>query len=314
MATDFYKELGVSRSATADEIKKAYRKLAGKLHPDRNPGDDAAEARFKRVNRANQVLSDKEKRALYDEFGEDGLREGFDADAYRAYRRAASPGGRVHYGQGVNLEDLFRGGGGGQAGGFGDLFGDMFSGGRAARTPRRGGADVQSEVRVGFADAIRGVTLKLRVQDAAEAVTVRIPAGAGHGDKVRVKGHGAPGPGGSKGDLILMISLEPHKFFERDGLDLYLDLPITVPEAYLGGKVRVPTIDGHVTLTVPKGAQSGQVVRLKGKGVKRKDKIGDLYVRFLVRVPDERTPEVKAAVETLASVDKTDDVRAGIAL
>ncbi len=308
MATDFYSELGVARDDSADDIKKAYRKLAAKLHPDRNPGDKKMETRFKAVNRAYQVLGDAKQRALYDEFGEDGLREGFDADAARAYRRAAGAGGRVRYsrgGSGVNFEEAF----GGNGAGFGDLFGDLFRGGgrRAAK-----GSDVVSEVTVDFVSAIEGAALKLRVQDGGEEVTVRVPPGAGDGDKVRVPGHGAPGSfGGPAGDLVLVIRVKPHPHFERDGLDLYLDLPITVGEAYRGAKVPVPTPQGEVTLTVPKHAQSGQAVRLKGKGVKRKDKAGDLYVRFLIRLPEGDSEELEQAAAALDAATEG-DVRAGV--
>lgn len=314
---DFYKELGVSRTATPDEIKKAYRKLAAELHPDKNPGNKKFEARFKTVNRANQVLSDPEKRKLYDEFGEDGLREGFDASAARAYREATR-GGRVRGGGGVSLEDLFNGGmPGGQAGpgGFGDMLGDLFGG--AARSSRRGGpskgADLASEVNVDFVSAIRGAELRLRVQDGGDEVTVRVPPGAGDGDRVRIPGHGAPGfNGGPPGDLMLTIRVAAHPHFERSGLDLYLDLPVTVGEAYRGAKVRVPTPEGAVTLTVPKHAQSGQVARLKGKGVKRQNQQGDLYVRFAIKLPVKESAAVEKAIEALDAAMEG-DVREEIA-
>ncbi len=310
MAADFYKDLGVSRSATADEIKKAYRKLAAQLHPDKNPGDKKAEARFKAVNRAHQVLSNPEQRKLYDEFGEEGLREGFNPHAARAYRAGAGRRGPMG-GGGVSIEDFI-----GQAGvgGFSDLIGDLFGGGggRVRRGPQRG-ADLQSEVAVDFASALRGAELKLRLQDGGDEVTVRIPAGAGDGDKVRVAGQGAPGgPGAPPGDLLLTIRVQPHPFFERSGLDLYLDLPITVGEAYRGAKVRVPTPDGPVTLTVPRHAQSGQVARLKGKGVKRQGQTGDLFVRFQIKLPSASSHEVEQAISTLEAA-MSGDVRAGIA-
>jgi curved DNA-binding protein len=314
---DFYKELGVERSASPDEIKKAYRKLAGELHPDKNPGNKKSEARFKAVNRANQVLSDPQKRKLYDEFGEDGVREGFDASAARAYRQATR-GGRVRGpGGGVSLEDLFSGGmpgGSAGGGGFGDMLGDLFGGGRG---PRRSGpakgSDLTSEVNVDFVSAIRGAELRLQLQEGGDPVTVRIPAGAGEGDRVRVQGHGAPGAhGGPQGDLLLTIRVGAHPHFERAGLDLYLDLPITAGEAYRGAKVRVPTPEGAVTLTVPKHAQSGQVARLKGKGVKRQNQQGDLYVRFAIKLPEDESSAVAKAIEALDAASD-EDLREGIA-
>ncbi|MBN2196889.1 MAG: J domain-containing protein [Polyangiaceae bacterium] len=288
MPQDFYAELGVARGASQDEIKKAYRKLAAQLHPDKNPGNKAAEARFKRVNRAHQVLGDPKTRALYDEFGEEGLREGFDPDMMRAYgRRGGGPRTRFTADPGMGGDPL---------GGFRDLFGDLF---QHRRSPTRGG-DVSSEVTVDFPSAIRGTSLRIQVQEGGQEVTVRIPPGADDGDKVRVRGHGAPGPhGGQPGDLLIVIRVRPHPHFGRRGLDLTLDLPITPAEAYRGAKITVPTPDGSVTLTVPPHAQSGQTLRLRGKGVKRKKETGDLYVRFLVRFPDSETPELDQAIETL---------------
>ena len=318
MAVDFYKELGVARGASDDEIKKAYRKLAAQLHPDKNPGDKKTETRFKNVNRAYQALSDSEKRRLYDEFGEEGLREGFNSAAARSYRSGGAPGGfrRGRSGGSMNVEDLFTNAGGEQAGpgGIGDLFGDLFSrGGRRGAGPGgMKGSDVASEVSVDFISALRGAELKLRLQDGGDEITVRVPPGAGDGDKVRIAGHGAPGAyGGPPGDLILSIRVSKHPHFERSGLDLYLDLPVTVGEAYRGAKVRVPTPDGAITLTVPKHAQSGQVARIKGRGVKRKTEQGDLYIRFQIKMPVSESEEIEAAVTALEAA-MTGDVRADV--
>ncbi len=316
MAADFYKELGVSRTASEDELKKAYRKLAAQLHPDKNQGDKKAEARFKVVNRAYQALSDKEKRGLYDEFGEEGLREGFNPQAARAYRDGRSPGARRSRSGMPTVEDLFStpGGGAGEApGGIGDLFGDLFSrGGRRGSSPGMKGSDIASEVSVDFISALRGAELKLRLQDGGDDITVRVPPGAGNGDKVRIAGQGAPGAfGGPAGDLLLSIRVSKHPYFERSGLDLHLDLPITVGEAHRGAKVRVPTPDGPITLTVPKHAQSGQVARLKGRGVKRKNETGDLFIRFQIKLPAVDSDEIEAAVKTLESA-MAGDVRADV--
>ena len=313
MATDLYKELGVSRTASPEEIKKVYKKLAGQLHPDRNPGDQKVEARFKAVNRAYQVLSDPDKRKQYDEFGEEALREGFNPAAARAYRNAAqAAGARRARGGGVSFEDFARGGVPGGAG-FGDLLGELFGGGgvrsRGRAQPSRG-ADIATEVAIDFVSAIRGAELRLTPPDGGSEVTVRVPPGAGDGDKVRVAGHGAQSLGGT-GDLIITIRVNPHPCFERDGLDLYLNLPITAGEAHRGDKVRVPTPDGPVTLTVPKHAQSGQELRLKGKGVKRAGKQGDLYVRFLIKLPAQDSEAIEKAVAVLDEA-MSGDVRASL--
>jgi curved DNA-binding protein len=313
MARDFYGILGVSRGATADEIKKSYRKLAAKLHPDKNPGNKDAETKFKEVNQAYDVLGDAKKRALYDEFGEDALREGFDAERMRQYKVWANQqrggGGRAGGGMPFNLEDVLRGGGGAQggvdfggAGSVGDIFGDLFGGarGRRRRGPARG-PDVESEITIDFSAAVKGGTFTLRTSQSDEPITVRIPPGADEGSTLRIAGQGAAGDsGGGHGDLLLHIHVRPHPFFRREGNDLHLDLPITVGEAFRGAKVKVPTPDGVVSLKVPAHTQSGQVARLKGKGVAKKNGTpGDLYAHFLVQLPTAEDDDVKQAVDAL---------------
>jgi curved DNA-binding protein len=295
--SDYYQELGVAKGASTDEIRKAYKKLAVKYHPDRNQGNAEAETKFKAVNRAHEVLSDDKKRALYDEFGEEGLREGFRADAARAYRSGRSPFG------GGNLEDIFGGqsGGGAGFGGFGDMFGDVFRGG--AQRGQARGRDATADVTVDFLSAIQGTNIKIKVPGADDDVTVRVPPGAGDGDKLRVPGRGTPGRGGGPaGDLLLTIRVEEHAHFKRDGLDLTLDLPISVGEAYSGTKVRVPTPHGDVSLRVPAGAKSGQQVRLREKGVRRQNRTGDLFVRFLIQLPPPGDPTVEKAVNVLSEL------------
>jgi curved DNA-binding protein len=313
MAEDLYAVLGVPKGADADSIKKAYRKLAGQLHPDKNPGNKKAEDRFKQVNHAYDVLGDAKKRKLYDEFGEDGLREGFDAERMRAYRQWATQQGRAggpsfRYGVGgesVNLEDLFANSGGG---GVGDMFGDLIGRARRSRGPVKG-PDFESEITIDFASALRGATLELRPHGQASApVTVRIPAGADEGSRVRIAGQGGPSQtGGSPGDLVLTIHVTPHPHFRRDGDDLHLDLPVTVAEAYHGAKVKVPTVEGSVALKVPAGTQSGNVVRLRGKGVERKGRpTGDLFVHFLIRIPTGGGTEVEELVDRVAKFQEED--------
>jgi len=283
VSQDHYAELGVSRKASSEEIKKAYRKLAAELHPDRNPGDDRSEARFKRVNEAYHVLIDEKKRKLYDEFGDVGLREGFDPNMARGFGR----------------------GGGFGAGGFegiGDIFGDIFGGAR--RRPRRS-PDLTSEVTIEFVSAIRGAELELSIQ--GRNVKVRIPQGAQEGDKLRVKGAGgSPGPGHAPSDLLLTVRVKPHPYFERKGLDLTVDVPLKPGEAYFGCKVDVPTPSGSVQLKVPPHSQSGQLLRLRGKGVTRGADTGDLYVRFMIQMPNAENDALKSAVETLDSALESD--------
>jgi len=325
MSEDLYAVLGVNRSASASDIKQAYRKLASKLHPDKNPGDATAESKFKRVNQAYQVLSDKKRRELYDEFGDAALSDNFDADRARMYKQWAGRGGggrgRNPNVQSFDLEDLFGGGGGGGAAGapnFGDLFSDIFTQpGRSRRGSRAAtmkGADVESDLAIDFASAVRGTTVSLRLEGprGSEPIQVRIPPGANEGSKVRVKGKGNPSPlGGPPGDLLLKIHVDAHPFFRMEGNDLHVDLPITVAEAYRGAKVRVPTPDGHVTMKVPAGAQSGKSARLRGKGIaKRGQEPGDLYVHFQVHVPTSQAEAVETAIDALGAYE--DDIRADL--
>jgi len=313
MADDLYAVLGVPKSADAESIKKAYRKLAKDLHPDKNPGNKQAETKFKSVNHAYEVLSNPDRRKLYDEFGEEGLREGFDAERARAYKQWASQGGgpRVRSTGGtVNIEDLF---GNANEGGFGDVFGDLFGrGGRGRRGPVPG-QDVESEITVDFVSAVRGTTLELRTELGGGPVTVRIPPGASDGSRVRIAGQGAPSPsGGPRGDLVLTIHVKPHPHFRREGDDLHVELPLALHEAYFGAKVRVPTIDGSVTLKVPERTQGGTVMRVKGKGVHRKGHHpGDLYVHFQIRIPTGDGVDLSSLFQKIAEHQK-EDVRRDI--
>jgi len=311
MAVDLYQELGVDKSSTEADIKKAFKKLASKLHPDKNPGDKRSESKFKAVNRAYQTLSDPNKRALYDEFGENALREGFDANSARAYQQAQQSYGGGGGNGSVHVEDSFSGGGAD----LGDLFGDLFRAtSRGRGSARVKGSDVASEITIEFAQALRGTEVVLQLQDVGEPLTVRIPPGATDGDRIRLSGHGQASPiGGPPGDLVLAIRVRPHALLERRGLDLHLDLPITIGEGYRGAKIKVPTLNGAVTLTVPKRAQSGQTLRLKNKGVQRGANIGDLYVRFLVRYPEQDSKEMDNAVDDMEHFMNV-DIRAGLEL
>ncbi|MDH5491695.1 MAG: DnaJ domain-containing protein [Myxococcales bacterium] len=299
MSSDYYQTLGVGRGASADAIKKAYRKLAHGLHPDRNPGDAAAEERFKEVSAAYAVLSNEKKRQLYDEFGEMGLREGFDPEMVRQQSRWADQGfGGAGGGEfSFNVEDLLRGVGGrgfGRASGFG-----------GGVRPRKGG-DLSSEVRVSFREAIEGCEKELSFVGPEDGqprtLKVRIPAGVEDEGKVRLRGQGSAGRGGGPaGDLVLSVRVEPHPHFERQGADLLLQLPLTPHEAYAGAKVRVPTPEGEVQLRIPKLTQGGNKLRLKGRGVPRRGGgKGDLIVEIRIRIPTREDEAIAKAVETLS--------------
>lgn len=302
---DLYQTLGVPKGASKKEIKKAYRKLAGELHPDKKPGA-AAEQRFKDVTTAYEVLSDDKRRKDYDEFGDMSLRSGFDADQARAARNFGFGGGGGGGGVHFDLGDLF--GGGAQSahapGGFGDMLGDLFGRTRGQRPagPRRG-QDTSSTIKISFTDAVLGTTLRLSPSGGGDPITVRIPAGADHGSRVRVRGKGGPGiANGPPGDLLLTLEVEDHPVFDRDGDNLSVEIPVTLSEAFHGAQIMVPTPHGEVKLTVPKGVQSGQKVRLRGKGVAKKNKPpGDLYVRFMVVYPKTDDEQVAKAIETIAA-------------
>ena len=302
---DFYEVLGVSRGATPDEIKKAYRELAKELHPDRNPGDQDAEERFKEVSGAYSVLSDDKKRALYDEFGEVGLRDGFDPGTYRAATHAGA-GGFGGFG-GVDFGEVFRGGGvdlGGQGGAtfnvnLEDLFGGRGRGRGYARVPRRG-RDLESEVTIDFREAVLGCTreLSLRSSHGERTLKVRIPGGVKNGGKIRLRGQGGPGAdGGPNGDLVLHVHVRRHPYFSVKGKQLHVKVPVTPLEAYAGAKVSVPTPGGMVQLTIPRGSQNGTKLRLRGKGLEAKGKpAGDLIAHLEVRLPDGGRTEVEEAL------------------
>lgn len=345
---DYYKILGVERSASTDEIRKAYRRLARKYHPDINPGNRAAEEKFKEISLAHEVLGDPEKRKRYDEFGEEGLSVGFDPEKARAYRKwqeqSAQTGGFSFAEE--DLGDIFG------FSGFGDLFRSR-AGAAEPRTQR--GEDIETQMEINFLDAVRGFQTSFTIERPvpcdvcngtgskngresrscpdchgtgwketrrgdmrlrqtcptcrgsgrsavnpctvcrgsgrtvrADNVRVNIPAGVETGKRIRVPGKGASGVrGGPPGDLYIVPRVRPHHLFTRSGKDLTLELPITVGEAVRGATVQVPTPTGPVQVRIPAGAQSGQLLRVKGKGVQARGHhgAGDLYLRLMVRVP-----------------------------
>ncbi|MEO0325602.1 MAG: DnaJ C-terminal domain-containing protein [Myxococcota bacterium] len=312
---DFYGELGLRRGAAEADIKKAYRRLARELHPDRNPDDAKAEERFKAVAEAYGVLSDPKKKALYDEFGEVGLREGFDADVFRRRAGAYAGGGPVDF---SSFEDLFGAAG---FGGSGDQFrvdiDEILRGTQQRGRTSRRGSDLEASVEVAFLDAVHGAETEVRYSlprsGREKNLKVRIPAGARDGQKVRLRGQGAPGRAGAPaGDLLLVIRVPAHPQLWFEGDDLHLRLPITPLEAHDGAKVPVSTPDGEVQVSIPDGAKSGAKLRLRRKGVARKGQArSDLIVHLEVKLPDAQGRELRSLLQKLERHRK-DDVRAGV--
>jgi curved DNA-binding protein len=305
---DYYKVLGVSKSATDKEIKRAYRKLARKYHPDVNPGNKQAEERFKSINEAYDVLSDPSKRQKYDQLGSDWFRwqqsGGNPNDFDWARWAGGQPGGGARYTTFEDLTDLF---GGGQAGGgFSDFFSQIFGGGPAGgggrprqrvrvdefdRMPQRG-RDRTQEVEISLQEAYQGTT-RLLSKDGRQ-LRIKIPPGARTGTKVRFSGEGNPGRmGGQAGDLYLQVKVRDDPRFERRGDDLHGSVEIDMYTALLGGKAAVSTFDGTLMLTIKPGTQNGRIFRLRGKGMpklRQEDQRGDLYVKVDVRLPEQLTP------------------------
>jgi len=293
MAQDYYATLGVPKGSSVDDIRKAFKKLARKYHPDVNPGDKKAEDQFKKISEAYEVLSNPEKKKKYDTYGTADF-EGFPGGGGRSYT----------YTQG----GPFGGGRGGSAqfdmGDLGDIFGDIFTGGfggatgagggRSRRTYTRGaqyapirGKDLNFTLDLDFIEAVQGCEKKIRLANGV-AFNVRIPAGVHEGGKIRLAGKGEPGHnGGEAGDLFIVPAIKPHAYFRRDGLNIEMDLPITLEEAFEGAKIKVPTIDGTIELKIPAGIQSGQKMRLKGKGIlDAKTKVqGDQFVIIQIKYP-----------------------------
>lgn len=298
---DFYATLGVAKDVSDAELKKVYRKLARKHHPDSNAGDTAAEAKFKEVSEAYAVLSDPEQRKEYDQM-----------------RALGAGGARFSPGAGGDFEDvlggLFNGGRGGFQGGgnYEDILSGLFGGGGRGRAPRgpTRGRDQHASVALDFATAVTGDTMTLQTGD-GRSVKVRIPAGVADKQKIKLRGKGEASPnGGEPGDLILEVTVRPHPVFTRDGLNLRVVLPVTFVEATLGATVEVPTLGGSpVKVKVPAGTPSGRMLRVKGKGVSSPKGQGDLLVEVQVVVPDRIDGDAKAALEAFAAAMPDGDPR-----
>ena len=285
---DPYKILAVSKEASDADIKKAYRKLAKKLHPDLNPGDKKAEERFKEVSAAFDLLGDPEKRGKYDRGEIDA--SGAERPEHRYYKEYAGSEGAKHYGSDASFDDL------------GGIFSDIFGQGREGerRNFKMRGGDLRYHLRIDFLEAARGATKRVTLPDGS-TLDVKVPEGVGEGQTIRLRGKGQPGIGGGpSGDAFVEIDVLPHSVFRREGDDIVIDLPITIDEAVLGEKVDAPTINGRVRVTVPKGSSSGQTLRLRGKGVKRgaAGRHGDQRCVLKIVLPDEIDDELEEMMTT----------------
>jgi len=315
---DPYEILGVNRKASAAEIKSAYRKLAKKLHPDANKNDPKAASRFAELNAAHEIVGDDDKRKAFDR-GEIDAEGKPRFQGFEGFGAGAGPRGGFRGGGDAHFESFSfgpegftrsnRGPGGGSGGGFGgfeDILREAFGGGGAGR--RGGGrarfepeefggpgADVRAEMSVTLPEAARGVTKRLRLPTGKD-LDVKIPAGITEGQQVRLRGQGMTAQGGS-GDVLITVRIQPHPFFALDGNDVKLDLPITLYEAVLGGKVRAPTLEGHVELTIPPGTNSGRTFRLRGKGFPMKGGHGDLLATVRIMLPEGGDAELEALMK-----------------
>jgi DnaJ-class molecular chaperone len=312
MGRDYYQILGVKKDASDDEIKRAYRKLAKEHHPDRNPDDPSAEKEFKQVQEAYSTLKDKDKRAQYDQFGAAGVgRVATGANGQRVYQWGGDASVPMD-----DLEDLFsafRGGGAAAgAGGSASIFDQFFGGGhrqQARRQPQRA-ADLHKEVSLSFDQAVTGATIDMRLSHGSgsrETLEVKIPPGVSDGQKIRVKGRVPGVSGGPPGDLILACKIQPHRYFRREGADIYLDVPVSLTEAALGAKIDVPSLDGTTTVAIPPSTASGTKLRLSKRGVADgKGGRGDLYVSIRIVPPRELTDKQRALLEQFRDIEKTD--------
>ncbi len=292
---DPYVILGVSRTASAEEIKKAYRRLAKQYHPDRNPGDKAAEKRFKETQAAYDVLGDADRRAQYDRFGAGGP-----PPDMRGWNDQAAGRGPGHHAEGsIHFGDI---------GDLGGIFEQFFSrGGRVTSRGRRGasaatlGEDIKHDVVISFDEAIHGTTREIILQgDEQEHIAVRIPPGVDDGQIIRVRGRGQPGSGG-RGNLLICVRIAPHPYYRREGRDILLDVPLSIVEATRGATLDIPTLSGRTTIKIPPGSSSGRKLRLRGRGVPdpRRGEPGDMYAVVKIVVPTALSPRAAALLDEL---------------
>ncbi len=300
--SDLYQRLGIDKGAEQAEIKKAYRTLAKKLHPDRNKDDEKIADRFKEVSAAYSVLGDVEQRERYDrgEIDEDG--------------NPKAPAGGFGGGYAGGFPGGFPGGKGQQTHNFGmedaeDLFSEFFrfngrrSGAKRTRanpyatSGREKGLDITYRVTIGFEESITGGSRRLKLND-GRSVDIKVPAGIKDGQVIRLSGQGGPGVGDApKGDALIEVRVSKHPYYKRDGDDIHLELPITIDEAVLGGDIQVPTPSGRLTIRIPRNSSTGKRLRLKGKGVKRKDKVGNMFVTLKIVLPESRDLELEKMIK-----------------
>ena len=307
MAEDHYKTLEISRSATPDEIQKAYRKLARKFHPDLHADKsekekDRAKQQFQKIQTAYDVLNDPKKREMYDRFGDNF--ESFGGGA------GPQPGGQPPFGNmDIDFSQIFGAGGPNagpkNAGGFENLFRHFGGMGPGAPQPPAEGRDVEQEITISFHTAIKGGTHQIALQRAdgkVERISIKIPVGMADNKKIRLRGQGEMAiPGGPRGDLLVKVRVAKHPFYTRKGKDLHISIPVTLKEAIFGEKIDVPTPEGTVSLTVPKGSTSGNTLRLKGMGVKTKDGTGDVLVKLQIHIPENVSPEDEKLLDQLSA-------------
>jgi molecular chaperone DnaJ len=295
---DFYKVLGVSKDVSEAELKKVYRKLSRQFHPDTNPGDAKAEARFKEISEAYSVLSDKDQRAEYDQM------------------RAMGSGARFTGGAGGGFPGGFPGGANFGGGGFEDVFSNLFGGGGGFGGPRgpQRGADLTTTQTLDFIDGVKGTSIKLNLRAGGEPTTIKIPAGVQDGQKIKIAGKGQASPsGGPAGDLIITVTVKPHPVFTRDGNNLRVTVPVTFAEAVLGATIQVPTLGGEpVKLKVAPGTPNGRVLRVKGRGVVTAKAEGDLLATVDIAVPSHVSDKAKKALEEFDGLLPQEDPRADL--
>ena len=305
MSEDYYKVLGISRGASEEEIKKAYRELARKHHPDLNPNDKSAKEKFQAVQQAYEALGDPEKRKLYDRYGSNYEHAGAGGPQQGDWRAYSGGPGSVEF----DLGDLF--GGRADGGGFSDFFRQFTSGGstkeKGGHRPRvKRGADLTHDVSVPFRTAIDGGEVQLRLQRSdgkLETISVKIPPGIEDGKRIRLRGQGEAPPGGTPGDILMRVHVAPHPHFTRRLDDLIAKVPVTIAEAAEGAKIDIPTPMGTVSVKVPAGTSSGQRLRIRGHGVKKRDgERGDLYAEVQIVLPDSLDEESKKLLRQLSQL------------